>query len=156
MSVSRREVHEFRGLMRQKSLKIDLQEMLKNFPADFDICGVNRHDKSDYEKIIWRRGTEQSEKRVFPVILGDFGAWSDSWGINTFSLDIILTSSDPSSQNQRICNKLGQYASHVFGRKPIDYEQIGRNRSYVSVTLGQLRVLEAELHEFSDWDASKY
>ena len=52
MSVSRREVHEFRGFMRQKSLKIDLQEMLKNFPADFDICGVNRHDKSDYEKII--------------------------------------------------------------------------------------------------------
>ena len=130
--------------------------MVKNFQADFDIYGVNRHDKSDYEKISGRRGTEQSEIGVFLVILVHFGAWSDSWGINTFSLDIVLTSSDPSSQNQHICFKLGQYASHVFGRKPIDYEQIWRNRSYVSVTLGQLRVLEAELHEFSDWDASKY
>ena len=142
--------------MRQKSFKIDLLKSIKKCQADFNIFGVSRHDKPDYEKIIWRRGTEQSEKAVFPVILGDFGAWSDSWGINTFSLDIILTSSGPSSQNQHICFKLGQYASHVFGRKPIDYEQIWRNRSYVSVTLGQLRVFEAELHEFSDWDASKY
>ena len=142
--------------MLQKTFKIDLLKSIKKCQADFNIFGVSRHDKPDYGKIIWRRGTEQSEKGVFPVILVHFGAWSDSWGINTFSLDIILTSSDPSSQNQRICNKLGQYASHVFGRKPIDYEQIWRNRSYVSVTLGQLRVLEAELHEFSDWDASKY
>ena len=142
--------------MRQKSFKIDLLKKFKKCQADFNIFGVSRHDKPDYVKIIWRRGTEQSEIGVFLVILVHFGAWSDSWGINTFSLDIILTSLDPTSQNQRICNKLGQYASHVFGRKPIDYEQIGRNRSYVSVTLGQLRVLEAELHEFSDWDASKY
>ena len=130
--------------MRQKTFKIDLQEMVKNFPADFDIYGVNWHDKPDYEKIIWRRGTEQSEIGVFLVILVHFGAWSDSWGINTFSLDIILTSLDPTSQNQRICNKLGQHASHVFGRKPIDYGQIMSNRSYVKITWGQLRVLEAE------------
>ena len=60
--------------MRQKSFKIDLREMVKNFPADFDIYGVSRHDKPDYEKISGRRGTEQSEIGVFPVILGDFGA----------------------------------------------------------------------------------
>ena len=41
MSVARREVHEFSVFMRQKTFKIDLQEMLKNFPADFDIYGVN-------------------------------------------------------------------------------------------------------------------
>ena len=77
--------------------------MVKNFPADFDIFGVSRHDKPDYDKIIWRRGTEQSEIGDFPVILVHFGAWSDSWGINTFSLDIVLTSLGPSSQNQHIC-----------------------------------------------------
>ena len=142
--------------MRQKSFKIDLLKRFQKVPADFHIYRVSRHDKPDYDKISVRRGTEQSEIGVFLVILVHFGARSDSWGINTFSLDIVLTSSDPSSQNQHICFKLGQYASHVFGRKPIDYEQIWRNRSYVSVTLRQLRVLEAELHEFSDWDASKY
>ena len=77
--------------------------MVKNFPADFDIYGVSRRDKPDYGKISGRRGTEQSEIGVFLVILGHFGAWSDSWGINTFSLDIVLTSSDASSQNQLIC-----------------------------------------------------
>ena len=70
--------------MRQKSFKIDLLKSIKKFQADFHIFGVSRHDKPDYGKIIWRRGTEQSEKGVFPVILGDFGAWSDSWGINTY------------------------------------------------------------------------
>ena len=80
---------------------------------------------------------------------------SDSWGINTFSLDIILTFLDPSSQNQRICLKLGQYASHVFGWKPIDYELIMSTRSYVSMTLGQLLVLEAEIRPFLDSEALK-
>ena len=89
--------------MRQKSFKIDLLKSFKKFQADFHIYGVSRHDKPNYDKIIWRRGTEQSEIGVFPLILGDFGAWSDSWGINTFSLDIVLTSLDSSSQNQRIC-----------------------------------------------------
>ena len=78
--------------MRQKTFKIDLQEMVKNFPADFDIYGVNWHDKPDYEKISGRRGTDQSEIGVFLVIFEHFGAWSDSWGINTFALDIVLTS----------------------------------------------------------------
>ena len=89
--------------MRQKSFKIDLLKSFKKFQADFHIYGVSRHDKPNYDKIIWRRGTEQSEIGVFPVILGDFGAWSDSWGINTFSLDIVLTSLGPSSQNKHIC-----------------------------------------------------
>ena len=89
--------------MRQKSFKIDLLKSFKKFQADFHIFGVSRHDKPDYEKIIWRRGTEQSEIGVFLVILDHFGAWSDSWGINTFSLDIVLTSSDVFSQNQLIC-----------------------------------------------------
>ena len=146
----------FKFLCFKSPLKSICRKWSKSVQLFFDIYGVNWHDKPDYEEISGRWGTEQSEIGVFLVILVHFGAWSDSWGINTFSLDIILTSSDPSSQSQRICNKLGQYASHVFGRKPIDYEQIWRNRSYVSVTLGQLRVLEAELHEFSDWDASKY
>ena len=69
--------------------------MVKNFPADFDIYGENRYDKPDDKKIRRQKGTEQSEIGVFLVILVHFGAWSDSWGINTFSLDIILTSSDP-------------------------------------------------------------
>ena len=60
--------------MRQKSFKIDLWEILKNFPADFDIYGVSRHDKPDYGKISGQRGTEQSEIGVFPVILGNIGA----------------------------------------------------------------------------------
>ena len=47
--------------MRQKSFKIDLLKSIKKYQADFDIFGVSRHDKPDYEKIIWRRGTEQSE-----------------------------------------------------------------------------------------------
>ena len=51
--------------MRQKSFKIDLREMVKNFPADFDIYGVSRHDKPDYDKISGQRGTEQSEIGVF-------------------------------------------------------------------------------------------
>jgi len=80
MSVSRREVHEFWGFMRQKSLKIDLQKMFKTSQADFYIYGVSWDDQPDYKKISGRRGTEQSEIGVFPVILGDFGAWSDSWG----------------------------------------------------------------------------
>ena len=46
--------------MRQKSFKIDLWEMVKNFPADFDIYGVSRRDKPDYGKISGRRETEQS------------------------------------------------------------------------------------------------
>ena len=48
--------------------------MVKNFPADFDIYGVSRHDKPDYGKISRQKGTEQSEIGVFPVILRDFGA----------------------------------------------------------------------------------
>ena len=60
--------------MRQKSFKIDLREMVKNFPADSDIYGVSRHDKPDYDKISGQRGTEQSEIGVFLVILGHFGA----------------------------------------------------------------------------------
>ena len=60
--------------MRQKSFKIDLWEMVKNFPADFDIYGVSRRDKPDYGKISGRRGTEQSEIGVFLVILVHFGA----------------------------------------------------------------------------------
>ena len=60
--------------MRQKSFKIDLWEMVKNFPADFDIYGVSRHDKPDYGKISRQKGTEQSEIGVFPVSLRDFGA----------------------------------------------------------------------------------
>ena len=48
--------------------------MFKNCQADFDIYGVNRHDKSDYEKISGRRGTEQSEIGVFLVILVHFAA----------------------------------------------------------------------------------
>ena len=39
--------------------------MVKNFQADFEIYGVNRHDKSDYEKISGRRETKQSEIGVF-------------------------------------------------------------------------------------------
>ena len=74
MSVARREVHEFQVFMGQKSFKIDLREMVKNFPADFHIYGVSRHDKPDYNKISERRGTEQSEIGVFPEIFGDFGA----------------------------------------------------------------------------------
>ena len=89
--------------MRQKSFKIDLLKRFKKFQADFHIYGVSRHDKPNYDKIIWRRGTEQSEIGVFPLILGDFGAWSDSWGINTFSLDIVLTTLGPLSQNKHIC-----------------------------------------------------
>ena len=77
--------------------------MVKTFTAESDICGVSWHDKPDYEKISEQRGTEQSEIGVFLVILVHFGAWSDSWGINTFSLDIVLTSSYTSSQNQLIC-----------------------------------------------------
>ena len=57
MSVARREVHEFSVFMRQKTFKIDLWEMVKNFPADFDIYGVSRHDKPDYDKISEQRGT---------------------------------------------------------------------------------------------------
>ena len=60
--------------MRQKSFKIDLLKMFQNVPADFHIYGVSRHDKPDYNKISERRGTEQSEIGVFPVIFGDFGA----------------------------------------------------------------------------------
>ena len=41
MNVARREVHEFLVFMRQKSFKIDLREMVKNFPADFDIHWVS-------------------------------------------------------------------------------------------------------------------
>ena len=103
MSVARREVHEFWVFMHQKSFKIDLLKSIKKFQADFHIFGVSRHDKPDYDKIIWRRGTEQSKIGVFLIILEHFGAWSDSWGINTFSLDIVLTSLGPASQNQRIC-----------------------------------------------------
>ena len=91
MSVARREVHEFWGFMRQKSFKIDLLKRFQKVPADFHIYGVSRHDKPDYDKIIWRRRTEQSEIGVFSVILGDFGAWSDSWGIKTFSSLTSLT-----------------------------------------------------------------
>ena len=98
MSVARREVHEFSVFMRQKTFKIDLQEMVKNFPADFHIYGVNWHDKPDGEKISRQKGTEQSEIVVFLVILVHFGAWSDSWGINTFSIDIVLTTLGPSGQ----------------------------------------------------------
>ena len=77
--------------------------MFKTSQAVFYIYGVSWHDKPDYEKISGRRGTEQSQIGVFLVILVHFGAWSDSWGINTFSLDFVLTSSDASSQNQLIC-----------------------------------------------------
>ena len=51
MNVARREVHEFQVFMGQKSFKIDLREMLKNFPADFDIYGVSRYDKPDGENV---------------------------------------------------------------------------------------------------------
>ena len=40
---------------------------------------------------------EERNSPEWAVILGDFGAWSDSWGINTFSLDIVLTTLGPSS-----------------------------------------------------------
>ena len=58
--------------------------------------------------------TEQSEIGVFLVILGHFGAWSGSWGINTFFLDIVLTSMDSLSENQHTYLELGQYTSHVL------------------------------------------
>ena len=77
--------------------------MFKTSQADFYIYGVNWDDQPDYRKISGRRGTEQSEIGVFLVILGHFGAWSDSWGINTFSLDVVLTSLGPSGQNHHIC-----------------------------------------------------
>ena len=44
----------------------------------------------------------------------------------------------------------------MFSQKPIDYEQIVSNRSYVLVTVGQLRVSEAVLREISVWEALKY
>ena len=50
--------------MRQKSFKIDLWEMVKNFPADFDIYGVSRRDKPDYGKIIQREKTEISSVEI--------------------------------------------------------------------------------------------
>ena len=71
MSLARREGHEFLVFMRQKSFKIDL---LKRFQIFFDFLRVSRPDKSDYEKISERRGTEQSEIGVFLVILVHFGA----------------------------------------------------------------------------------
>ena len=44
----------------------------------------------------------------------------------------------------------------MFCQKPIDYEQMVNNRSYVLVTLRQLRVSEAVLREISVWEALKY
>ena len=110
MSVARREVHEFWGFMRQKSFKIDLLKRFQKVPADFHIYGVSRHDKPDYDKIIWRRRTEQSEIGVFPVILGDFGAWSDSWGINTFSYLTSLTCWNTSNLSVQSIDPI--FASH--------------------------------------------
>ena len=76
----------FKFLCVKSPLKSIYWHCSKMFQLIFTYMGVSRHDKPDYDKIIWRRGTEQSEIGVFPVILGDFGAWSDSWGINTFFL----------------------------------------------------------------------
>ena len=73
MSVARREVHEFQVFMGQKSFKIDLREMVKNFPADFEIYGVSRHDKPDYEKISGQRRTELSQIGTFLVNFSNFG-----------------------------------------------------------------------------------
>ena len=84
--------------------------MVKTFTAESDICGVSWHDKPDYEKISGRRGTEQSEIGVFPVILGDFGAWSDSWGINTFSYLTSLTCWNTSSLSVQSIDPI--FASH--------------------------------------------
>ena len=75
MSLARREGHEFLVFMRQKSFKIDLLKRFQKVPNFFfDFLRVSRPDKSDYEKISERRGTEQSEIGVFLVILVHFGA----------------------------------------------------------------------------------
>ena len=52
---------------------------------------------------------------------------------------------DSLSENQRTDFKLGQYTSHVFKQKPINYESVISNRSYVTVDFGQLRGLEADM-----------
>ena len=47
---------------------------------------------------------------------------------------------DSLSENQHTYFELGKYTSHVFKQKPIDYEPIIINRSYVTVALEQLVV----------------
>ena len=51
-------------------------------------------------------------------------------------------------ESQHTYLELGQYTGHVFKQKPIDYEPIISNRSYVRVALEQLVVWKADMREF--------